>query len=288
VPTYPPPTYQGKVRDLYDLPDGQLLIVASDRISAYDYVLETPIPDKGEVLTRLSLWWFDLLADLAPNHVLSTDAPDGFPVDWADRVMVCERVEMVAVECVARGYLAGSGLPQYRETGAVCGVPLPPGLDDGSRMPEPIFTPTTKAPLGHHDQPMTYADVVRQVGPSLADRLRDLTLAVYARGEAVARERGIILADTKIEIGERPDGTLLIADEILTPDSSRFWPADQWKPGRAQPSFDKQFVRDWLTSPASGWDRSSGEPPPALPEEIVDKTRSRYIEAYERLTGTRF
>jgi phosphoribosylaminoimidazole-succinocarboxamide synthase len=288
VPTYPPPTYQGKVRDLYDLPDGQLLIVASDRISAYDYVLETPIPDKGEVLTRLSLWWFDLLADLAPNHVLSTDAPDGFPVDWADRVMVCERVEMVAVECVARGYLAGSGLPQYRETGAVCGVPLPPGLDDGSRMPEPIFTPTTKAPLGHHDQPMTYADVVRQVGPSRADRLRDLTLAVYARGEAVARERGIILADTKIEIGERPDGTLLIADEILTPDSSRFWPADQWKPGRAQRSFDKQFVRDWLTSPASGWDRSSGEPPPALPEEIVDKTRSRYIEAYERLTGTRF
>jgi phosphoribosylaminoimidazole-succinocarboxamide synthase len=195
---------------------------------------------------------------------------------------------MVPVECVARGYLAGSGLPQYRETGAVSGVALPPGLVDGSRLPEPIFTPTTKAPLGHHDEPMTYGDVVTEVGPELASRLRDLTVAVYERGEATARERGIILADTKIEIGRRADGTLVIADELLTPDSSRFWPADRWQPGRPQPSFDKQFVRDWLTSPASGWHRSSGRPPPPLPEEIVARTRSRYVEAYERLTGLSF
>jgi phosphoribosylaminoimidazole-succinocarboxamide synthase len=288
VSTSPTPTYQGKVRDLYDLPDGSLLVVASDRISAYDFVLDTPIRDKGEVLTRLSLWWFEQLADLAPNHVVSADVPAGFPSDWAGRVMVCDRLDMVAVECVARGYLSGSGLPQYRDTGSVCGVPLPAGLVDGSRLLAAIFTPTTKAPLGQHDEPMTYDDVVAQVGADLAGRLRDLTIAVYARGESIARERGILLADTKIEIGQRSDGTLVIADEVLTPDSSRFWPADQWEPGHAQPSFDKQFVRDWLTSPASGWDRASGDPPPPLPDEIVDKTRARYVEAYERLTGTPF
>jgi phosphoribosylaminoimidazole-succinocarboxamide synthase len=280
--------YSGKVRDLYDLPDGTLLMVATDRISAYDHVLETTIPDKGEILTRLSLWWFDRLGDLAPNHVLSTDLPDGFGEELRGRAIVCERLDMVAVECVARGYLAGSGLPQYRGTGAVCGVALPAGLVDGSRLPEPIFTPTTKARLGLHDEPMRYQDVVTEVGPEVASRLRDLTVAVYERGEAAARERGIILADTKIEFGRRGDGTLVIADELLTPDSSRFWPADRWEPGHAQPSFDKQFVRDWLTSPASGWDRSSGESPPPLPEEVVARTRSRYVEAYERLTGLAF
>ncbi len=282
------PVYSGKVRDLYDLSDGTILMVASDRISAYDYVLPTPIPDKGAILTRLSLWWFEQLADLAPNHVLTTDVPDGFGADIHGRAIVCERLDMVAVECVARGYLAGSGLSQYRETGAVCGVRLPPDLVDGSRLPEPIFTPTTKAAVGRHDEPMTYDDVAAQVGADLAARLRDLTLAVYVRAEATARERGIILADTKIELGRRADGTLVIADELLTPDSSRFWPADRWEPGHAQPSFDKQFVRDWLASPASGWDRASREPPPPLPDEIVTRTRSRYVEAYERLTGGPF
>jgi phosphoribosylaminoimidazole-succinocarboxamide synthase len=282
------PVYSGKVRDLYDLPDGTILMVASDRISAYDYVLPTPIPDKGEILTRLSLWWFEQLGDIAPNHVLTTDVPDGFGADLRGRAIVCERLDMVAVECVARGYLAGSGLSQYRETGAVCGVRLPAGLVDGSRLPGPTFTPTTKAAVGRHDEPMTFDDVVAQVGADLAARLRDLTVAVYARGEATARERGIILADTKIELGRRADGTLVIADELLTPDSSRFWPADRWEPGHAQPSFDKQFVRDWLASSASGWDRASGEPPPPLPDEIVTRTRSRYVEAYERLTGVPF
>jgi phosphoribosylaminoimidazole-succinocarboxamide synthase len=282
------PAYSGKVRDLYDLPDGTILMVATDRISAYDHVLATPIPDKGEILTRLSLWWFDQLGDLAPNHVLRTDIPAGFGEKLRGRAIVCERLDMVPVECVSRGYLAGSGLPQYRETGTVCGVALPPGLVEGSRLPAPVFTPTTKAALGLHDEPMTYDDVVTAVGAELAARLRDLTVAVYLRGAATARERGIILADTKIEIGRRPDATLVIADELLTPDSSRFWPADDWHPGRAQPSFDKQFVRDWLTSPASGWDRSSGHPPPPLPDEIVDRTRSRYVEAYERLTGLSF
>jgi len=276
--------HTGKVRDLYGLPDGRLLIVASDRISAYDHVLEPEIPDKGEVLTQLSLWWFDQLRDLAPNHVLSDDLPAGF----AARSMVCERLDMVPVECVARGYLAGSGLTDYRRTGGVCGVPLPDGLSDGSRLPAPIFTPTTKAPVGSHDEALTYDDVVARVGSDLATRLRDLTLVVYARGAAVARERGIILADTKIEIGRRPDGTLVLADEVLTPDSSRFWPADSWLPGRPQPSYDKQFVRDWLASPEANWDRHTGAPPPRLPDDIVARTRSRYVEAYERLTGRTF
>ncbi len=276
--------HSGKVRDLYELPEDRLLIVASDRISAYDHVLEPGIPDKGEILTRLSLWWFDQLQDLASHHVLSTDTPPAI----RGRSMVCERLEMVPVECVARGYLAGSGLTDYRRTGAVCGVPLPPGLTDGSRLPEPIFTPTTKAPVGSHDAAMTYEDVARVVGRELAERLRGLTLAVYARGAALAAERGIILADTKIELGLRSDGTLVLADEVLTPDSSRFWPADGWEPGHPQPSFDKQFVRDWLTSPESGWDQASGGPPPRLPDDIVARTRVCYVEAYERLTGQPF
>jgi phosphoribosylaminoimidazole-succinocarboxamide synthase len=280
--------HSGKVRDLYELPGGDLLMVARDTISAYDYVLDTPIPDKGRILTQLSLWWFERLADLIPNHVVSTEPPTGAPADWAGRVMVVRRLDMVAVECVARGYLAGSGLSEYRRSGTVCGIALPPGLEDGSRLPEPVFTPTTKAPVGEHDEPMTYAEVEAAVGADLAARLRDITVAVYRRGAELARERGIIVADTKIELGRAPDGGLILADEVLTPDSSRFWPADQWSPGRSQPSFDKQFVRDWLVSPESGWDRSSGQAPPPLPDKIVDRTRAKYVEAYERLTGRAF
>ena len=276
--------HSGKVRDLYELADGNLLMVASDRISAYDYVLEPGIPNKGEVLTRLSLWWFEQLRDLVPNHLVSTDVPE----EVRGRGVVVERLDMYMVECVARGYLTGSGLAEYNRTGTVCGIALPGGLRDGDRLSEPIFTPTTKAPIGEHDEAMTYEDVEQSVGKDLAAQLRDLTLRVYARGESIARERGVILADTKFEFGARADGTVVLADEVLTPDSSRFWPADQWEPGRAQPSFDKQFVRDWLTSAESGWSKSSGEPPPSLPEAIVDKTRARYVEAYERITGERF
>jgi len=278
------PVYSGKVRDLYDLPDGRLLLVASDRISAYDVVLPTPIPDKGRILTAMSLWWFDQLVDLMPNHVISTDVP----AEFAGRAMVCERLAMVPVECVARGYLAGSGLTDYRRDGAICGVDLPAGLEDGSRLAEPIFTPATKAEQGSHDQNVSFDEVVVAVGSEVAATLRELTLQVYGRGEEIARERGIILADTKIEIGTRPDGTLVLADEVLTPDSSRFWPVGGWRPGRGQESFDKQYVRDWLISPEAGWDRTSGEPPPPLPAEIVERTRTRYVEAYERITGITF
>ncbi len=282
------PVHSGKVRDLYALDDGRLLMVASDRISAYDHVLQTPIPDKGRVLTQLSLWWFDQLADLLPHHVLSTELPAGSPADWAGRAVVVERLDMVPVECVARGYLAGSGVEAYARDGAVCGVPLPPGLVEGDALPSPVFTPTTKALVGTHDEPMTFADVEAQVGADLAAELRRLTIEVYARGHAVAAERGIVLADTKVEVGRRADGTLVLADEVLTPDSSRFWPRDSWAPGGPQASYDKQFVRDWLTGPDSGWDRHGTSPPPPLPDEIVAATRGRYVEAYERLTGQRF
>ena len=283
-----PHLHSGKVRDLYALGDDRLVMVASDRISAYDFVLDTPIPDKGRVLTQLSLWWFEQLADLAPNHVISADLPDGCPADWAGRALVVERLSMYPVECVARGYLAGSGLADYLETGAVCGIPLPPGLVDGSRLPEPIFTPATKAALGEHDENVPYEAVVETVGADAAAQLRRLTLATYARAEEIARERGILLADTKLELGNRPDGTLVLADEVLTPDSSRFWPGESWQPGRPQPSYDKQYVRDWLTSPASGWDRRSDEPPPPLPPEVLAATRARYVAAYEQLTGRSF
>jgi phosphoribosylaminoimidazole-succinocarboxamide synthase len=276
--------HSGKVRDLYRLDDGNLLMVASDRVSAYDFVLEPGIPDKGAVLTQMSLWWFERLADLVPNHVLSTDVPAAV----AGRAVVCEELEMYPVECVARGYLTGSGLADYRATGAVCGVELPAGLEDGSRLPEPIFTPATKAALGDHDENISYDKVAATVGDAVARRLRELTLRVYGRAEQVARERGIILADTKLEFGARPDGTIVLADEVLTPDSSRFWPADGWQPGRPQPSYDKQFVRDWLTSPDSGWDRGSDRPPPRLPDAVVQSTRARYLEAYRRLTGRSF
>jgi phosphoribosylaminoimidazole-succinocarboxamide synthase len=275
--------HSGKVRDLYRLPDGRLLMVASDRISAYDFVLETPIPDKGEILTRMSLWWFERLADLVPHHVLSTDVPDNV----RGRAVICEPLDMYPVECVARGYLTGSGLLDYRRTGEVCGVPLPDGLEDGSRLPEPIFTPATKADLGEHDENVSFEHVAGQIGEGIAGTLRDLTLTVYGRAEGIARERGIILADTKLEFGARPDGTIVLGDEVLTPDSSRFWPADDWVPGRTQPSYDKQIVRNWLLSPESGWDRATGEPPPPLPAEVVERTRSRYVEAFERLTGRR-
>jgi phosphoribosylaminoimidazole-succinocarboxamide synthase len=272
--------HSGKVRDLYRLADGGLLMVASDRISAYDFVLEPGIPDKGAILTQMSLWWFEQLADLVPNHVVSTDVP----ADVAGRAVVCEELTMFPVECVARGYLAGSGLVDYRATGSVCGIPLPDGLEDGSRLPEPIFTPATKADLGEHDENVSYESVVDTVGAADAAALKELTLAVYARAEELARGRGMLLADTKLEFGRSGDG-IVLADEVLTPDSSRFWPADEWRPGRAQPAFDKQIVRDWLTGPDSGWDRSSGEAPPPLPARIVELTRSRYVEAYERLTG---
>jgi phosphoribosylaminoimidazole-succinocarboxamide synthase len=275
--------HSGKVRDLYRLPDGNLLMVASDRISAYDFVLDSTIPDKGRVLTQMSLWWFEQLVDLVPNHIVSIDVP----AEVAGRAVVCESLDMYAVECVARGYLTGSGLLDYRVHGEVCGIALPEGLEDGSRLPEPIFTPASKAALGDHDENVSYDVVAGSIGEEAAATLRDLTLQVYARAEEIARARGIILADTKLELGRRADGTVVLADEVLTPDSSRFWPADQWQPGRGQESYDKQIVRDWLTSEASGWDRGSGEAPPPLPDEVVERTRSRYVEAYELLTGRR-
>ncbi|MGW5128171.1 phosphoribosylaminoimidazolesuccinocarboxamide synthase [Streptomyces sp. NPDC004069] len=279
--------HTGKVRDLYQNEAGDLVMVASDRMSAYDWVLPTEIPDKGRILTQLSLWWFDRLADLAPNHVLSADVPEGAPADWAGRTLVCKSLRMVPVECVARGYLTGSGLAEYEQTRTVCGLALPEGLVDGSELPAPIFTPATKAEVGEHDENVSYEEAARQVGAQTAAQLRQATLAVYGRARDIARDRGIILADTKFEFGFDGD-TLVLADEVLTPDSSRFWPADQWQPGRAQPSYDKQFVRDWLTSAESGWDRGSELPPPPLPEPVVEATRAKYVEAYERLTGTRW
>lgn len=277
--------HTGKVRDLYRDGDGNLVMVASDRTSAYDWVLPTEIPDKGRILTSLSLWWFDRLKDLVPNHVVSTELPEGAPADWAGRTTVCRSLEMLPVECVARGYLTGSGLVEYRRDRTVCGIALPEGLEDGSELPAPIFTPATKAAVGEHDENVSYEEVARQVGADAAAQLRQATLAVYTRARDIARDRGIILADTKFEFGLDAAGALVLADEVLTPDSSRFWPAASWQPGRAQESFDKQFVRDWLTSPESGWDRTSEQPPPALPQEIVDRTRAKYVDAYELLTG---
>ena len=283
--------HTGKVRDLYRTEGGDLVMVASDRMSAYDWVLPTEIPDKGRVLTQLSLWWFDLLADLVPHHVLSTELPPGAPADWQGRTLVCRSLRMLPVEAVARGYLTGSGLAEYERGRTVCGLALPEGLTDGSELPAPIFTPATKAEVGEHDENVSYEEVARRIGAEPAAHLRQTTLAVYARARDIARERGIILADTKFEFGyaeataDAGGAELVLADEVLTPDSSRFWPADTWQPGRAQPSFDKQYVRDWLTSPASGWDRHGEQPPPALPAEVVERTRAKYIEAYERLTG---
>ena len=280
--------HSGKVRDLFRTEDGRLVMVASDRISAFDYVLASTIPDKGRILTAMSVWWFDQLGDVVDNHLLALDDPL-LPADWRGRAMVCTPLQMVPVEAVARGYLTGSGLLDYQATGEVCGVPLPPGLIDGDRLPEPIFTPATKAELGEHDENVSYAAVVAAVGEQTAAELRDLTLRIYAHAAELARGRGIILADTKLEFGRDPaTGRLVLGDEVLTPDSSRFWPADDWRPGRPQPSFDKQFVRNWLLSEQAGWDRASGAAPPPLPDDVVAATRDRYVEAYERLTGLRF
>lgn len=277
--------HTGKVRDLYAAADGSLVMVATDRVSAFDWVLPTEIPGKGRLLTELSLWWFEQLGDLVPNHVLSDVPPAGAPADWAGRTLVCRRLDMVPVECVARGYLTGSGLAEYRVDGTVCGVALPDGLVDGSELPEPVFTPATKAEVGDHDENVSFGVVADRHGPALAAELRDLTLRVYARGRELAGERGVILADTKFEFGRDADGALVLADEVFTPDSSRYWPADTWAPGRPQTSFDKQVLRDWLSSPASGWDRASQTPPPALPEHVVQRTLDRYTEIHERLTG---
>ncbi|MFF5127239.1 phosphoribosylaminoimidazolesuccinocarboxamide synthase [Streptomyces syringium] len=276
--------HTGKVRDLYRDENGDLVMVATDRMSAYDWVLPTEIPDKGRILTQLSLWWFDRLTDLVPHHVLSAEPPAGAPADWAGRTLVCRALDMVPVECVARGYLTGSGLAEYEQTRTVCGLALPEGLVDGSELPSPIFTPATKAAVGEHDENVAYEEVARQVSAETAAQLRQTTLAVYGRARDIARDRGIILADTKFEFGFAGE-ELVLADEVLTPDSSRFWPADEWQPGRPQSSFDKQFVRDWLSSPASGWDRNGELPPPELPQDIVERTRAKYVEAYERLTG---
>lgn len=319
--------YSGKVRELYAPLDpdtgaperDRILLVASDRMSAYDHILQTPIPDKGAILTQMSLWWFEELADIVDNHVVSTDVPD----EVRGRAVYVKRLEMLPVECIARAYLTGGGLNEYRETGAVSGVELPEGLEDGSPLPEPIFTPSTKAPVGEHDQPISYDQVVELVGPRLAERLRDLTVQILSRGNDLASQRGILIADTKVEFGVDPDAVLrrsgpeptpdagadtppvspsdidwhavdpddvrvVLADEVLTPDSSRFWRADQHAPGAAQTSYDKQVLRDWLTGPASGWDKASDTPPPPLPDDIVALTRGRYVEAYEALTGSTF
>ena len=276
-----PLIHAGKVREMYALPDGDVLMVATDNISAFDHVLPTPIPGKGAVLTQLSLWWFERLRDLVPDHVVSVDVPDAV----RGRAVVVEKLDMVPVECVARGYLTGSGWAEYQRSRTVCGVPLPDGLRDGDKLPAPIFTPAIKAELGEHDENVDLATIARLHGDDLAVRLRDLTLEVYARAERIAAGRGIILADTKLEFGRRDDGTLVLADEVLTPDSSRFWDAELWRPGESLPSFDKQYVRDWLAE-QSGWDRETT--PPELPAEVVEATRARYVEAYERLTGRSF
>ncbi|WP_343319034.1 phosphoribosylaminoimidazolesuccinocarboxamide synthase [Arthrobacter sp. TMP15] len=298
--------YSGKVRELYvpaagpeqdsagdsvSTPfagrDDVVLVVASDRISAFDHILATEIPDKGRILTGLSLWWFEQLN--VPNHLLATTVADGVPAEVAGRAMVCKKLQMFPIECISRGYLTGSGLLEYRASQTVCSLPLPAGLLDGSRLKEAIFTPSAKAEVGEHDENISFETMVGSVGAPAAEALRKLTLEIYSRAEEVARERGIILADTKVEFGTDPaSGAITLGDEVLTPDSSRFWDAELWAPGQAQPSFDKQYVRDWLASPESGWDRSSDTEPPALPAEVVERTRARYIEAFERLTGSTF
>jgi phosphoribosylaminoimidazole-succinocarboxamide synthase len=287
----PEPLVRGKVREVYPVTDDTVLLVASDRISAFDHVLPTPIPDKGLVLTALSLWWFERFADRLPCHVISADVaalPERFRAEaatLAGRSVLCRRLRMLPVECVVRGYLAGSGYADYRATGAVCGHRLPAGLQDGDRLPEPLFTPATKAPRGEHDQNITLEELAGRVGTEMATVLRARTLQVYREASRVAEAAGFLLADTKCEFGVDGSGRVVLADELLTPDSSRFWEAATWRPGGAQPSYDKQYLRDWLAG-ESGWDRTG--PPPALPDEVVTATRHRYVTAYERLTGQRF
>ena len=271
---------QGKVRDVY-VDGGDLILVASDRVSVYDVVLPTPIPDKGAILTQLSLWWFDQVADLIPNHVLSEDVPP----EWRGRAVRCRRLDMVPVECIARGYLAGLGLESYRAVGSISGVPVPAGLGEADRLPEPIFTPTTKAEGGQHDEFMTMEEVRGLLGEVAADDLERLTLAVYARGAEIAQERGVIIADTKFEFGRDASGRLILADEVLTPDSSRFWKVSEYQPGRPQWSYDKQYLRDWSSS-LGDWGRTYPGPP--VPPDVVAETRARYVEIYEQLTGERW
>jgi phosphoribosylaminoimidazole-succinocarboxamide synthase len=286
-----PLIHAGKVRRLYGLPDpAQLLMVATDAISAYDFVLTTPIPDKGVILTQMSLWWFEQLRDVVDNHVVWGSRLDGepgpypIPADWVGRTIVAEKLEMLPVECIARGYITGSGWAEYQRSQTVTGIPLPAGLRHADKLPEPIFTPSTKAELGLHDENISYDALVELVGADTAAQLKDLTLTVFTRASQIAEERGIILADTKFEFGRRPDGVIVIADEVLTPDSSRFWDAAHYAPGAQVPSFDKQYVRDWLTGD-SGWDKAGTTPPPPLPDAVVAATRARYVEAYHRLTG---
>lgn len=276
----------GKVREIYEIDERTLLLVASDRISAYDHILSPAIPDKGRILTAMSFFWFDVLG--VPNHLAGGPTDARIPADCVGRSMVVRKLPMVQVECVARGYLTGSGLIDYRNTGAVCGVELPAGLDEASKLPEPIFTPATKAELGEHDENISFERVVETAGADLAEKLRAATLDIYGSGAALASDRGIILADTKFEFGLGEDGELILADEVLTPDSSRYWEAATYRPGEVQPSFDKQIVRNWLTGPDSGWDRAADNPPPALPASVVERTRARYIEAYEWISQKSF
>ena len=274
---------QGKVRDIYEAGNERLLMVASDRISTYDAVHPTPVPDKGKVLTGVSEFWFRKTADICPNHLISYT--DGVPAEMRGRGMLVERLEMVPVECVVRGYITGSGWKDYQAGGAICGIELPEGLRESEQLPEPIFTPATKADVGDHDENVDFDRAAEIIGDrALLEQLRDLSIAIYSRAAEHARERGIILADTKFEFGRRPDGTIVLGDEVLTPDSSRFWPVDGYEPGRGQPSFDKQFVRDWAT--ASGWDKSPPAPP--IPDDVIEGTRARYLEAYELITGEPF
>jgi phosphoribosylaminoimidazole-succinocarboxamide synthase len=276
----------GKVRELYRIDDEHLLFVATDRISAYDYVLDTEIPDKGRILTAMSVFFFDLIE--APNHLAGPPDDPRIPEEVLGRALVVRQLEMLPVECVARGYLTGSGLIDYQKTGTLCGIALPPGLVEASRFREPLFTPATKAELGQHDENITYADTVGLVGGARAEQLREHTLQTYNQGADHALQKGIIIADTKFEFGVDADGNLVLADEVFTPDSSRYWPAAEYQEGVVQASFDKQFVRNWLTGPESGWDRHGDQPPPPLPPSIVDATRSRYIDAYERISGLQF
>ena len=286
-----PLLHSGKVRRLYALPDpSQLLMVATDAISAFDYVLPTPIPDKGIILTQMSLWWFDELADTVQNHVIwgsrlgGEPGPYPIPDEWQGRTIVTEKLDMLPVECIARGYITGSGWEEYQKSQTVTGIPLPAGLRHADKLPEPIFTPSTKADLGFHDENISFDRLVDIVGAETAAALRDLTLGVFTKASAIAESKGIILADTKFEFGRRPDGTIVLADEVLTPDSSRFWDEAHYEPGKRVPSFDKQYVRDWLAND-SGWDKKGTTPPPPLPQDVVDATRARYVEAYHRLTG---
>lgn len=276
----------GKVREIYEIDEETLLMVVSDRISAFDYILDSEIPDKGRILTAMSVYFFDNLD--VPNHLAGPIDDPRIPEEVLGRALVCKKLKMLPFECVARGYLTGSGLKEYKATGTVCGIKLPEGLRESSRLPEPIFTPATKAEFGDHDENVSFEAVVEKLGETRATELRDATLAIYSTAAAMAEERGLILADTKFEFGVDENGTLVLADEVLTPDSSRYWPADTYEEGKVQPSFDKQYVRNWLTGSKADWNQKDGTPPPPLPGSVIEATRERYIEAYERISGRKF